>query len=380
MGSAARVYRSLQGLFAVYKPPGVHWKLVRDTVETSLIRDLNSLGSPAPRQAIRFLPGRSEGTDRSELTLTAARLPVLADHPLVKGPEFHGLKVGAGHRLDVRSSGVFVLGVGHGNKLLTDMYSCHLPRYSAGAGSCRALTAEYTLQGLFGKATDDFSDSGRLIEKTTLDHISRDKLEKILAVIQGTNQKALLAFSGVDLKSQEAYELAVKGLLRHLQKTPPIITGSAVCAAPRVHAGDPVPERDTPVPAEAHPRDRAGAALSRCVLSRAPHPRWFLHTAGRAAALALGPAQRGGCREAGRAPGPSRAEPRGGRDRARAGLKRQIIHPFIHFTVKLSRTERALGFTWGFPVSESRMEAGDVSVGSRGGGENLQNGTFIAKS
>ncbi|XP_041094553.1 mitochondrial mRNA pseudouridine synthase TRUB2 isoform X3 [Polyodon spathula] len=187
MGSAARVYRSLQGLFAVYKPPGVHWKLVRDTVETNLIRDLNSLGSPAPRQAIRFLPGRSEGADRSELTLTAARLPVLADHPLV-------------------------LGVGHGNKMLTGMYSCH-------------LTKEYTLQGLFGKATDDFSDSGRLVEKTTFDHITRDKLEKILAVIQGTNQKALLAFSGVDLKSQEAYEMAVKGLLRPLQKTPPVITG-----------------------------------------------------------------------------------------------------------------------------------------------------------
>ncbi|MGH0153267.1 UNVERIFIED_CONTAM: hypothetical protein FKN15_045999 [Acipenser sinensis] len=191
MGSAARVYRSLQGLFAVYKPPGVHWKLVRDTVETSLIRDLNSLGSPAPRQAIRFLPGRSEGTDRSELTLTAARLPVLADHPLVKGPEFHRLKVGVGHRLDVRSSGVF---------------GVHSP-------------------GAVWKSHDDFSDSGRLIEKTTFDHISRDKLEKILAVIQGTNQTALLTFSGVDLKSQEAYELAVKGLLRPLQKTPPIITG-----------------------------------------------------------------------------------------------------------------------------------------------------------
>ncbi|KAK6470989.1 mitochondrial mRNA pseudouridine synthase Trub2 isoform X1 [Huso huso] len=214
MGSAARAYRSLQGLFAVYKPPGVHWKLVRDTVETSLIRDLNSLGSPAPRQAIRFLPGHCEGTDRSELTLTAARLPVLADHPLVKGPEFHRLKVGAGHRLDVRSSGVFVLGVGHGNKLLTDMYSCHLPKVQGGGrGSCRALSLQ----------------SGERLA-VPWDHISRDKLEKILAVIQGTNQKALQlgdfgVFSGVDLKSQEAYELAVKGLLRPLQKTPPIITG-----------------------------------------------------------------------------------------------------------------------------------------------------------
>ncbi|XP_009999042.1 PREDICTED: probable tRNA pseudouridine synthase 2, partial [Chaetura pelagica] len=88
-------------------------------------------------------------------------------------------RIGAGHLLDVKASGVFVLGIGHGNKLLTDLYHCH-------------LTKVYTVGGLFGKATDDFSDTGKLIEKTTFDHITREKLERILAVIQGTNHKALL--------------------------------------------------------------------------------------------------------------------------------------------------------------------------------------------
>nr|XP_056716154.1 pseudouridylate synthase TRUB2, mitochondrial [Euleptes europaea] len=50
----------------------------------------------------------------------------------------------------------------------------------------------YTVRGLFGKATDDFSDTGKLIEKTTFDHITGEKLERILAVIQGSNHKALL--------------------------------------------------------------------------------------------------------------------------------------------------------------------------------------------
>ncbi|RLW00382.1 hypothetical protein DV515_00008861 [Chloebia gouldiae] len=104
-----------------------------------------------------------------------------------------------------------VLGIGHGNKLLTDLYNCH-------------LTKVYTVGGLFGKATDDFSDTGNLIEKTTFDHITREKLERILAVIQGTNQKALLMYSNIDMKTQEAYELAVKGLIRPMGKSPPIIT------------------------------------------------------------------------------------------------------------------------------------------------------------
>ncbi|KFZ48574.1 putative tRNA pseudouridine synthase 2, partial [Podiceps cristatus] len=106
---------------------------------------------------------------------------------------------------------VSVLGVGHGNKLLTDLYNCH-------------LTKVYTVGGLFGKATDDFSDTGKLIEKTTFDHITREKLERILAVIQGTNHKALLMHSNIDMKTQEAYELAVKGLIRPMGKSPPIIT------------------------------------------------------------------------------------------------------------------------------------------------------------
>ncbi|KAK2535131.1 Trub2 [Columba livia] len=197
------------GLFAVYKPAGVAWGCVREAVETKLLRDLNAASVRAPRQHVRFLPAPGGSGDTG---LVAMRVPVLADHPLVRGPRFRRLKIGAGHRLDVKASGVFVLGIGHGNKLFTDLYNCHLTRV-------------YTVGGLFGKATDDFSDTGKLVEKTTFDHITREKLERILAVIQGTNHKALLMYSNIDMKTQEAYELAVQGLIRPMEKSPPIITG-----------------------------------------------------------------------------------------------------------------------------------------------------------
>lgn len=79
---------------------------------------------------------------------------------------------------------------------------------------------DYTLEGEFGKATDNFTDTGRVLEKTTygnvyniitsifvmymciiqnnslclncLDHVTQDKLERVLAMIQGANQKALI--------------------------------------------------------------------------------------------------------------------------------------------------------------------------------------------
>ncbi|KAG2455690.1 TRUB2 synthase, partial [Polypterus senegalus] len=87
------------------------------------------------------------------------------------------------------------------------------------------VLAEYIVQGVFGKATDDFSDTGRLVEKTTFDHVTLCSLEKIIAMIDGTHRKALLTYAGIDLHSQEAYEQAVAGLLRPSHKTTPLITG-----------------------------------------------------------------------------------------------------------------------------------------------------------
>ncbi|XP_036426823.1 mitochondrial mRNA pseudouridine synthase TRUB2 [Colossoma macropomum] len=210
---AARLLRKLDGLFAVYKPPGVHWKLVRDTVETNLLKAVNSSLPPAPRFQVQFqLLSSGESSSSRELTVAATRLPVLADHPLVTGPQFHKIRVGVGHRLDAFSSGVLVLGLGNGNTALESLYKSH-------------VTRAYTLEGEFGMATDDFTHTGQVIERTTYGHVTQDKLERVLAMIQGANQKALITYSGVDLRSQEAYELAVKGMLRPQDKSPPILTG-----------------------------------------------------------------------------------------------------------------------------------------------------------
>uniref|UniRef100_K7GBK9 TruB pseudouridine synthase family member 2 n=1 Tax=Pelodiscus sinensis TaxID=13735 RepID=K7GBK9_PELSI len=201
-------WSGLNGLFTVYKPSGVASLRVRDSVETLLLKELNSLKQPDMPQQVRFLPTTVEGNAGKELTLTVTQLPVLAAHPLVRG--WRRILISL---CDLMASCfcISVLGVGHGNKLLTDLYDAH-------------LTRTYTVRGLFGKATDDFSDTGKLIEKTTFDHVTRDKLERILAVIQGTNHKALLMYSKIDLKTQEAYELAVEGLIRPMEKTPPLIT------------------------------------------------------------------------------------------------------------------------------------------------------------
>ncbi|XP_012378591.1 pseudouridylate synthase TRUB2, mitochondrial isoform X2 [Dasypus novemcinctus] len=162
MGSAGLM--RLHGLFAAYKPPGLKWEHLRDTVEMQLLKGLNAGKPPAPELRVRFLPGPVDSREEGELTLTATHVPTLVNHPLVRGPAFTSLKVGVGHRLDIQASGV-------------------------------------------------------------LDHVTREKLDRILTVIQGSHQKALVKYSNLDLKTQEAYEMAVRGLVRPMNKSPMLITG-----------------------------------------------------------------------------------------------------------------------------------------------------------
>ncbi|XP_066896721.1 pseudouridylate synthase TRUB2, mitochondrial isoform X2 [Kogia breviceps] len=255
----------LHGLFAAYKPPGLKWKHLRDTVELQLLKGLNAGKRPASEHRVRFLLGPLEGSEEKELTLTATSVPTLIDHPLVRGPAFTSLKIGMGHRLDAQSSGVLVLGVGRGRRLLTDMYNAH-------------LTKDYTVHGLLGKATDDFCEDGRLVEKTTYDHVTREKLERILALIQGSHQKALVMYSNVDLQTQEAYDMAVSGVIRPMNKSPMLITGIRCLQF-------------------APPEFLLGAAYTR----------WFLHPGRCPPKDPMGPAQHTGCHPVRSTPSSSRA-------------------------------------------------------------------------
>ncbi|KAM5153300.1 pseudouridylate synthase TRUB2, mitochondrial [Mantella aurantiaca] len=208
--SGSSVLRTLHGLFPVYKPPELIWKAVRDTVEMKLLKELNARSRLSSQEKMLFLPEGSESCSGLELTKVVTSVPSLVDHELVKGPAYNWLKIGVGHKLDKQSSGLLVFGIGHGTKLLTVMDENH-------------FTRDYTVCGTFGKATADFSDAGKVIEKTTFDHISRDKFDRVLAMIQGANQKSLIMHSHVDMRSQEAYDLAVQGQLRPKVKSPPLI-------------------------------------------------------------------------------------------------------------------------------------------------------------
>ncbi|XP_054545487.1 pseudouridylate synthase TRUB2, mitochondrial-like [Talpa occidentalis] len=53
----------------------------------------------------------------------------------------------------------------------------------------------------------------------------RETLHRILALIQGSHQEAVVMFSSLDLQTQEAWEMAVRGLIRPMSPSPMLVTG-----------------------------------------------------------------------------------------------------------------------------------------------------------
>lgn len=86
------------------------------------------------------------------------------------------------------------------------------------------LMRAYELKGRFGLCTSDFTPRGNLVNRCTYSHVNRSKMDRVAASIQGTYQREMYKHFGVDVQSQEAFELASKGLLRPKStRTPPQI-------------------------------------------------------------------------------------------------------------------------------------------------------------
>eukprot|EP00058_Branchiostoma_floridae_P014854 XP_002600342.1 hypothetical protein BRAFLDRAFT_66575 [Branchiostoma floridae] len=132
------------------------------------------------RHDYRLLPSPDDPTQ-----LTRVDIPSLFKHPLV-------------------------LGIRDGIKKVRAMFDAHYSR-------------QYIVEGKFGLATDNHDASGKVVERTTYDHISGEKLARVVSFLQRNHQNLTTEYAGVDIQSQEAYELASQGLLRPRMTSPPLV-------------------------------------------------------------------------------------------------------------------------------------------------------------
>ncbi|KAM5126647.1 pseudouridylate synthase TRUB1-like, partial [Mantella aurantiaca] len=123
---------SLNGIFAIYKPKGPTSALTLSLLKTRLLGEA----------------GLQEFRKRRKQTL----------------------KIGHGGTLDNSASGVLVIGIGGGTKMLSSMLG----------GSKRYLAV-----GELGRCTDTLDASGAVTQEEPYDHITREELEKVLQTFTG---------------------------------------------------------------------------------------------------------------------------------------------------------------------------------------------------
>ncbi|XP_071820565.1 pseudouridylate synthase TRUB2, mitochondrial-like [Apostichopus japonicus] len=195
------VFDRLNGHFAVYKPADVLPGQVASRVKHALLRDLNELPDPYPESVVKIVPDEAR-LDHNPNALTALSVPSLAGHPLVKGRKYKSLRLrllSEGH--DLKSSGVMALALQEGVERVDFYKQARLP-------------SQYIIHGRLGFATFSHDIEGTIVEKSTYGHVTQPKIEKVLSGLLRMSQKDIIRHSGVNIQSQEAYELASRNLLQ----------------------------------------------------------------------------------------------------------------------------------------------------------------------
>lgn len=83
----------------------------------------------------------------------------------------------------------------------------------------------FHVTGKFGKATETNFQGDRVTNRATYKHVTKGKLQALVSSVQATYQKEMYALCGLDIQSQEAYELACKGLIRPKNTQSAVIYG-----------------------------------------------------------------------------------------------------------------------------------------------------------
>ncbi|XP_032047123.1 probable tRNA pseudouridine synthase 1 [Aythya fuligula] len=156
---AAQKLFSLSGLFAVYKPKGPTSAAVLNLLKERLLAEAGV---------------QTNGNKRKSQVL----------------------KIGHGGTLDSAATGVLVVGIGKGTKLLKTIL----------AGS-----KKYTAIGLLGKATDTLDATGKVTEEKPYDQVTKRDLENVLQKFTGDIMQVPPLYSALKKDGERLSTLVKRG-------------------------------------------------------------------------------------------------------------------------------------------------------------------------
>ncbi|CAG4927784.1 unnamed protein product [Colias eurytheme] len=204
---AASAFKALNGLICVYKPSCVSIPSIQHKIVTNLCRDLNALPDRPREQRVEIVGATNE-------PMQVKLVPNYADDPLVCGPRYlkEDFRCSWATYLGLFSSGILLLGINDGTKLTLKI-------------NTGRPTRAFKVHGQLGKATDTYFWNGKTVERSTYNHVTREKIDRVVAHMQAAHQKTMFELSGLHMESQTTYELAAQGLIRPANSKLPVLYG-----------------------------------------------------------------------------------------------------------------------------------------------------------
>jgi len=206
--NAEQIFGRLQGLLCLYKEKGSligtgdrgPLSGMKKNFAQRMAEDINTKEQRPIRQLVK-IHEENVGTDLPVVTT----VPDLSDHPLVVGPRFVREDFENVHYLDPLSedsSGLQLVGFGEFGRQLVARISVAKP------------VNVYHVTGKLGIATDNFLESGRLVERVKYDHVNEIRLHRVVQAWEAAHRDLIFREAGVDHASEAAFETASRGFLR----------------------------------------------------------------------------------------------------------------------------------------------------------------------
>ena len=188
-----QIYSCLKGLICLHKPSGMPVGTLLSDLNNRIMKELNDSN---PEYQRRMETNRNIQEQGGLLDYSS--------HPLVLGDTFgdQDVELQIVNAVSDFSSGLVLVTV-------NDLPSTQILQDAI-------LPKQYILSLILGRATNNSLSHGKVLEKSSFAHLKNRPqiLEKTLAQVRSAHQRDAFKQAGVNMQSQEAYELAVKGLVK----------------------------------------------------------------------------------------------------------------------------------------------------------------------
>lgn len=78
----------------------------------------------------------------------------------------------------------------------------------------RRFLRSFHVKGLLGSSRENYFWNSKITFQSQFSHVTEERLSAIVASLQASYQRQIYNISGVDIQSEAAYQLALKGIIR----------------------------------------------------------------------------------------------------------------------------------------------------------------------